>query len=140
MKLDLIILKELLLTMEEKPDIASTTDIPLPLDKVTLSEKESELPPDEKRERQKKICWFHMALLVEEGYVQGTPSEDNTGHIFVEHMTWKGHELLDMMRDETLLKKISELCVHKAMPKMLEEIISKGVDVWAQYITSPLKL
>lgn len=134
MKLDKNLFREILLLMEQKPDISSTAEIPLPLEKVELSERDTALPPEEKKRRQEQICWFHIRLLLEEGYIKGVLSEERTGVVFVEHLTWKGHELLDVIRDDTLWKKIKTLCTEKAMPAILSELAGNATEIVAQQI------
>lgn len=139
MKLDENLFRELLLIIEQKEDIHSRISIKLPLDKVILQEDSTYLSPEEKKKRQEEICWFHMRLLLEAGYIKGTLSKDHTGKVFVEHLTWQGHELLDMIRDDTLWKKIRSLCTQKIMPAMLSEIASKSAEQLVCHIKTILK-
>jgi hypothetical protein len=54
---------------------------------------------------------YHVALLLDAGFLVGKTTNDANGHpngYVVTRMTWIGHEFLDALRDDTLWKKAKE--------------------------------
>lgn len=50
-----------------------------------------------------KKAGYHIRLLINAGYIDGNIAETYDGSIFMIHgLTWKGHELLDDIRDDTV--------------------------------------
>jgi len=47
---------------------------------------------------------YHLALLVEEGYVKGRIDGDDQD-VWAWRLTWTGHDLLDAIRSETIWSK-----------------------------------
>jgi len=89
MKRDPDLIRELLLSLEQKPD--DKVDILPSIDGYTDSESR-----------------YHCRLLAQAGYVDFEPELTKTGRIikvYVFNLSWKGQKFLEASRDETLWKK-----------------------------------
>jgi hypothetical protein len=50
---------------------------------------------------------LHIVLLIEAGYLDGTVTS-SYHNLMVRRLTWKGHDMLDAMRDEGIWNKAKE--------------------------------
>lgn len=51
---------------------------------------------------------YHLVMLVEAGFLAGNTKLAATGQIIISKLTWKGHELLDDIRDPEIWRKTKE--------------------------------
>ena len=71
---------------------------------------------------------YHCAILYEGGYIHAYKGEYASNQLYmftVARLTWKGHDLLDKIREDTVWNKTREVIKDKALPNILEVI--KGV-------------
>ena len=73
--------------------------------------------------------WDHANLLIDEGYVKHNPYE----HCQLVILTWKGHDLLESIRDDNVWKQVKKKIeaiggsVSLVMVKSIAENVTKGV-------------
>ena len=51
---------------------------------------------------------YHVALLVEAGFLSGNIKMASIGNVVVSKLTWEGHEFLDAIRDPDIWSKTKE--------------------------------
>ncbi len=89
MQRDLKLIREILLAIEKKEDfstvIFSDTDI------------------------SEEITQYHSWLLIDAGLIEGIVEEDAGGgkYCFLINLTWKGHEFLSSIREDTVFNKVN---------------------------------
>jgi len=57
------------------------------------------------------VAAYHVALLKDDGYVEATVDKKANGlpwRFLGLRLTWRGHEFLDAMRDDTVWRKVKE--------------------------------
>jgi hypothetical protein len=78
---------------------------------ILLAVEGSEDAAAKSQERSTEERAYHVALLLDAGFIIGKTTNNADGHpngYFVTRMTWTGHEFLDALRDETIWKKAKE--------------------------------
>ena len=68
---------------------------------------------------------YHCAILYEGGYIHAYKGEYVSNQLYmftVARLTWKGHDLLDKIREDTVWNKAREVIKEKALPNILEVI------------------
>lgn len=96
MKRDLSLIRELLLYFEAQPD-----------DRQSL--------PDVQGYPEIEVE-YHLILMFEAGLIRAEPEVTKTGRTIRVHahsLTWQGHEFLDMARDKSTWKRVSESIASK---------------------------
>ena len=95
MKRDMDFIRELLITVEAKPDNSEYRLVP-----GKASDQEI----------------YHVELMVEAGLIKANPYLFDDGHKEwgVERLTWKGHEFLDAARDQSRWNQAKNIAGEKA--------------------------
>jgi hypothetical protein len=77
--------------------------------RLLLIQQEGETKPDLSGYTQEQII-YHGALLIEAELVHGNVHESMNGldGVFLDRLTWQGHEFLDAARNEVLWKKVRD--------------------------------
>lgn len=78
---------------------------------ILLAVEGSEDAVAKSKERSIEERAYHVALLLDAGFIVGTTANDADGHpngYVVTRMTWARHEFLDALRDDTIWKKAKE--------------------------------
>jgi len=100
--------------------------------RLSLLEVEGEEPKPDLSAYSEEQKVYHMALCIEAGLVDGDIVKDGSGYpvgTVAIRLTWKGHELLDAARNDTIWKKtvgqIKKAGVAITLP-VLEDLLKKG--------------
>lgn len=102
MRLDAKLIKEILLTVEDKP-----------VDEFL------ELPDFEIEGYSQNQIRYHLDKLVEVGYIK---AQHYFGGLTVQDLTWEGHHFLATLRDENLMKKVGKVLERYGLPLLPEFI------------------
>jgi len=82
-------------------------------------------------ERSSEIS-YHVELLIEAGLINGEMSKTlgNKPHdFFVERLTWRGHEFLDSVRNDTVWQKTKKSFAHSGLSMTLDLVKSVATDI-----------
>jgi|688.fasta_scaffold227839_3 hypothetical protein len=71
-----------------------------------------------------ELIAYHMTLMFEAGLIGRANATTLDGHVYVERMTWQGHEFLDSIRDDTIWGKTKEKAVSKGLSLTFDIVIS----------------
>ncbi|PZD70235.1 hypothetical protein C1752_15927 [Acaryochloris thomasi RCC1774] len=76
----------------------------------------------------------HVYLMVKEGLLEGTPHETQATFIdayFISRITWKGHQLLKNMKNDTIWKKVTADARDRGQSlsiSILDKLLSKALE------------
>ncbi len=79
--------------------------------RLLLIEVEGEEPKPDLSKFTEKQQVYHLALLIEAGFIHGTTIKDQNGEetsVIFTRLTWAGHEFLDVAKNETAWKTAGE--------------------------------
>lgn len=85
---------------------------------------------------------YNASLLVDEGYIKGkiTTYLNGTSSLYLESLTWSGHDLLDSMRNDDVWNKLKRTIQDTVGNVSLETVKELGVALTKQYLKDNLGL
>lgn len=83
-------------------------------------------------EHDNKLVAYNMTLMLEAGLIGGANARTLDGHVYVERMTWQGHEFLDSIRDDTIWGKTKDKAVSKGLGLTFDMVVSITKDYLEQ--------
>ena len=84
---------------------------------------------------------YHMELLMEAGLVNGQMSEEfgpGPQDLFVNRLTWQGHEFLDAIRSDAVWQKTKKSFLSQGISMTFDLVKSVASDVAASYLKSTI--
>lgn len=69
---------------------------------------------------------YHMNLMIEAGLVEGrcVVTRSQIRSCRIERMTWKGHELLDTIRNQSMWGRIKEAAIERGLSLSFDAILA----------------
>lgn len=80
---------------------------------------------------------YNVSLLVDEGYIKGKATREM---LYLESLSWSGHDLLDSMRDKNVWAKLRRAIDDTVGSVSLETVKRLGVALTEQYLKDRLGL
>jgi len=107
-------IREILIHVEEKPDKEYMLDL-----NYWSEDIQSEIV-------------YHIGILLDGGFLEGTMHSGGFGEIdipLVKHLTWRGHDFLDSIQNDTVWNKTKESFVSKGLSMTFELVKSVAINI-----------
>ena len=85
---------------------------------------------------------YNAKLLIDEGYINGKHKQYISGEkfLYLESLTWSGHDLLDSIRNESVWRKLKHTIQDSTGSVALETLKALGTKLTAYYLEQKLGL
>jgi predicted transcriptional regulator len=119
MKRDWEVIREILLQLEKKP-----------ADKDSLEVADF---PEDKRD----AVTYHVELLKEAGLIHAEVGQTaESTYFFANRLTWKGHEFLDAIRNDTIWNRTKQSFLLKGLSMTFDLVKTVAMDIAGEYLKS----